>query len=97
MSGPWVADALEHLLSLNFLLGSGEVVGFRDERWSLERSQSVLDFLPGPVHSGNLRWLGLAGSVLDSSQCGDSIICNIKLKFSSLNDIVQTENKRKSV
>jgi len=90
VQGPWVADALEHLLSLNFLLCSGELVGFRDERWSLERSQSVLDFLPEPVHSDNLRWVGLCGSVLDSSQCGDSIICNIKLKFSSLNDVVQT-------
>merc|ERR550525_105946 len=59
-------------------------VGFREDRWSLEGNHSVLDYLPGPVHSDNLRWVGLCGSVLNSSQCGDSIICNLKLKFSSL-------------
>jgi len=97
VSGPWVADPLEHLLSLTFLLTTGSVVGFREDRWSLERSQSVLNYLPEPVHSANLRWIGLCGSVLDSSQCGDSIICNLKLKFSSLNDVIQTENRRKSM
>ena len=97
VSGPWVADPLEHLLSLTFLLSTGSVVGFREDRWSLEGSQSVLNFLPDAVHSANLRWMGLCGSVLDSSQCGDSIICNLKLKFSSLNDVIQTENRRKSL
>jgi len=97
VSGPWVADPLEHLLSLTFLLTTGSVVGFRDDRWSLEGSQSVLNYLPEPVHSANLRWIGLCGSVLDSSQCGDSIICNLKLKFSSLNDVIQTENRRRSM
>ena len=33
------------------------------------------------------RWVGLCGSVLDTSQCGDSVICNIMYKFSSLCDI----------
>ena len=96
VSGPWVADPLEHLLSLKFLLASGEVVGFRDDRWSLEGNHSVLDYVPGPVHSDNLRWIGLCGSVLDSSQCGDSIICNLKLKFSSLSEKIETEKRRRS-
>ena len=47
-----------------------------------ERKQSVLDFLPGKFHAGNVRWIGLTGSILDTSQCGDSVICNLKFRFS---------------
>ena len=86
VSGPWVADPLELLLGLQFLLSDGQVTGFRHQSYSLDRSTSVLDFLPPSVHAGSLRWVGLCGSVLDTSTCGDSIICNLKLKFASLCD-----------
>jgi len=85
--GPWVADPLEHLLNLNFLLSDGAILNFGDHATS-DRTmiQSVLDFLPSSVHAGNLRWVGLCGNVLNTSQCGDSIIANLKLKFYSLCD-----------
>ena len=86
LTGPWVADPLEHLLGLRFILSDGSQLSFRGNQDDNEnedgRKQSVLDFLPGKFHAGNVRWIGLTGSILDTSQCGDSVICNLKFRFS---------------
>eukprot|EP00092_Neocalanus_flemingeri_P004099 GFUD01004411.1.p1 GENE.GFUD01004411.1~~GFUD01004411.1.p1 ORF type:complete len:619 (+),score=133.22 GFUD01004411.1:253-2109(+) len=85
LTGSWVADPLEHLLGLRFLLSDGSVLSFRGQQdYSFDRKQSVLDFLPDKFHAGNIRWIGLTGSILETSQCGDSVICNLKFKFSAL-------------
>ena len=85
LTGPWVADPLEHLLGLRFVLSDGTTLTFRDDQnYSFERKQSVLDFLPEKFHAGNIRWIGMTGSILDTIQCGDSVICNLKFKFTGL-------------
>jgi hypothetical protein len=55
LSGPWVADPLEALLSLSFFLSDGEVLGFRGQTFSLDRSAgaSLQISLFGPSSGGN--------------------------------------------
>merc|ERR1712080_349168 len=87
MGGYW--DSPEILFRLIFLLSDGDILSFQNEDLPERRrvlEQSILHSLPASVHSANLRWMGICGDVLNTSQCGDSIISNLKFKFSSLSD-----------
>ena len=89
-TGVWVADALNQMLSTSFILSDGSSVRFpfgevddqlTEDDFEGPSQNSVLDVLPKNFHSHSIRMIGITGSLLESSFCGDNVIANLAFKY----------------
>ena len=84
VQGEYNTDSLEYFGNLEFVLSDGETKMFDNigsARLLDSDSKGILSKLPKMHHSTDIRLIGITGSILQSQDCGDSIISNIAFKY----------------